>query len=183
MERKCSSNRWRKIRTTSKDTTPAQVIAVFDNLKLDQPKNKFTVGIVDDVTFTSLEVGEPVSVTSPDVKECLFFGLGADGTVGANKNSIKIIGDKTDLYAQGYFAYDSKKSGGVTRSHLRFGKKAIKSPYLIDKADFVACHNQAYVHKYNVLDGLKKNGTFLLNTIWTPRRSRRTLTRDLIRDI
>ena len=151
---------------SSKDTTPAQVIAVFDNLKLDQPKNKFTVGIVDDVTFTSLEVGEPVSVTSPDVKECLFFGLGADGTVGANKNSIKIIGDKTDLYAQGYFAYDSKKSGGVTRSHLRFGKSPIKASYLISNPSFVACSVPAYLHLYDMTSGIRKGGSFLINGVW-----------------
>ena len=151
---------------SSKDTTPAQVIAVFDNLKLDQPKNKFTVGIVDDVTFTSLEVGAPVSVTSPDVKECLFFGLGADGTVGANKNSIKIIGDKTDLYAQGYFAYDSKKSGGVTRSHLRFGKSPIKASYLISNPSFVACSVPAYLHLYDMTSGIRKGGSFLINGVW-----------------
>ena len=151
---------------SSKDTTPAHVIAVFDNLKLDQPKDRFTVGIVDDVTFTSLEVGAPVTVTGDDVKECLFFGLGADGTVGANKNSIKIIGDKTDLYAQGYFAYDSKKSGGVTRSHLRFGKSPIKASYLISNPHFVACSVPAYLHQYDMTSGIRKGGSLLVNCIW-----------------
>ena len=150
----------------SKDTTPGQIVSVFDNLKLDKPKNGFTVGINDDVTFTSLPAGEEIDVADPSTKACKFWGLGSDGTVGANKSAVKIIGDHTDLYAQAYFAYDSKKSGGITISHLRFGKKQIKSPYLINKADFVACHNQSYVNKYNVLTGLKKNGIFLLNTIW-----------------
>ncbi|PRR79374.1 Pyruvate-flavodoxin oxidoreductase [Clostridium liquoris] len=152
----------------SKDTLPGHIISVFENLKAECPKNDFTIGIDDDVTFKSLPVGEDVDTTPEGTTACKFWGLGSDGTVGANKSAIKIIGDHTDMYAQGYFAYDSKKSGGITVSHLRFGKKAIKSPYLINKADFVACHNQAYVHKYNVLDGLKKNGTFLLNCIWTP---------------
>lgn len=152
----------------SKDTVPAHLIPVFDNLKLDNPKDGFTVSIVDDVTNTSLPVGEDVDTTPAGTKACKFWGLGSDGTVGANKSAIKIIGDKTDMYAQGYFAYDSKKSGGITVSHLRFGKQPIKSPYLINKADFVACHNQSYVYKYNVLEGLKKGGSFLLNTIWTP---------------
>jgi len=152
----------------SKDTVPAHIIAVYNNLAKEEPKDGFTIGIVDDVTNTSLENGEDVDTTPEGTKACKFWGLGSDGTVGANKSAIKIIGDHTDMYAQGYFAYDSKKSGGITVSHLRFGKKAIKSPYLINKADFVACHNQSYVYKYNVLDGLKKNGKFLLNTIWTP---------------
>ena len=168
---------------SSKDTTPAQVIAVFDNLKLDQPKNKFTVGIVDDVTFTSLEVGAPVSVTSPDVKECLFFGLGADGTVGANKNSIKIIGDKTDLYAQGYFAYDSKKSGGVTRSHLRFGKSPIKASYLISNPHFVACSVPAYLHQYDMTSGIRKGGSFLINCIWTKEEAIKEIPNKVKRDL
>jgi pyruvate-ferredoxin/flavodoxin oxidoreductase len=150
----------------SKDTTPSHMVSVFENLKADKPKNAFTVAINDDVTFTSLPVGEDIDVADPSTKACKFWGLGSDGTVGANKSAIKIIGDHTDLYAQAYFAYDSKKSGGITISHLRFGKKQIKSPYLINKADFVACHNQSYVSKYNVLTGLKKNGVFLLNTIW-----------------
>ncbi|QCD51930.1 pyruvate:ferredoxin (flavodoxin) oxidoreductase [Campylobacter sp. RM16192] len=151
---------------SSKDVDPAQMIAVFENLKLDEPKNGFTVGIVDDVTFTSLEVGEKISLSDDSVKECLFYGLGADGTVGANKNSIKIIGDKTDLYAQAYFAYDSKKSGGYTRSHLRFGKNPIRSTYLVSNPHFVACSVAAYLELYEVIDGIRQNGTFLLNSIW-----------------
>ncbi|WP_072984786.1 pyruvate:ferredoxin (flavodoxin) oxidoreductase [Clostridium cavendishii] len=152
----------------SKDTVPAHIVAVYDNLKNECPKNGFTIAIVDDVTNTSLETTVDVDTTPEGTKACKFWGLGSDGTVGANKSAIKIIGDHTDMYAQGYFAYDSKKSGGITVSHLRFGKKAIKSPYLINKADFVACHNQSYVYKYNVLEGLKPNGNFLLNTLWTP---------------
>jgi pyruvate-ferredoxin/flavodoxin oxidoreductase len=151
---------------SSKDTTPAQIIAVYENLKQPEPKNGFVVGIVDDVTFKSLLVGEPVSVVADDVTECLFFGLGSDGTVGANKNSIKIIGDKTDLYAQGYFAYDSKKSGGVTRSHLRFGKTPIRSTYLVSNPHFVACSVPSYLGKYDMIDGLRENGAFLLNCVW-----------------
>ena len=151
---------------SSKDTTPAQIIAVYENAKLDTPKEGFTVGIIDDVTFLSLPVGEPVSVVAENVKECLFFGLGSDGTVGANKNSIKIIGDKTDLYAQAYFAYDSKKSGGVTRSHLRFGKDPIRSTYLINTPSFVACSTPSYLGKYDMVGGLKKGGSFLLNCVW-----------------
>lgn len=149
---------------SSKDTTPAQMIAVYDNLKLPEPKNGFTVGIVDDVTFKSLPVGENVSVTPAGTIEAKFYGLGSDGTVGANKNSIKIIGDTTDMYSQAYFAYDSKKSGGITVSHLRFGKKPIRSTYLINNADFIACHVPSYIHKYDMLRGIKKGGTFLFNT-------------------
>jgi len=152
----------------SKDTTPAQIISVYNNLKEDMPKNGFTIGIEDDVTFTSLETAEAVNTTPEGTIQCKFWGLGSDGTVGANKSAIKIIGDNTDLYAQAYFSYDSKKSGGVTISHLRFGKKPIKSTYLINEADFVSCSNQAYVHQYDMLNGLKKEGTFLLNTIWSP---------------
>ena len=152
----------------SKDTVPADIVAVYENLNKEDAKNGFTLSIVDDVTNTSLEPFGDIDTTPEGTKACKFWGLGSDGTVGANKSAIKIIGDHTDMYAQGYFAYDSKKSGGVTISHLRFGKQPIKSPYLINKADFVACHNQSYVNKYFVLDGLKKNGTFLLNTIWTP---------------
>ena len=152
----------------SKDPVPAHIAAVYENLAQDEPKNGFTIGITDDVTNTSLEVHEDIDATPEGTTACKFWGLGSDGTVGANKSAIKIIGDHTDMYAQGYFFYDSKKSGGITVSHLRFGKKPIKSPYLINKADFVACHNQAYVYKYNVLDGLKPNCSFLLNTIWTP---------------
>lgn len=146
----------------SKDTTPAQIIAVYDN----DAKEKFTIGITDDVTNLSLPVGEPVVTTPEGTINCKFWGLGADGTVGANKNSIKIIGDNTDMYAQAYFDYDSKKSGGVTMSHLRFGKKPIKSTYLIKKADFVACHNPSYVDKYNMVQELVDGGTFLLNCPW-----------------
>ncbi len=150
----------------SKDTTPGQIVAVYDNLAKDEPKDQFTIGIVDDVTHTSLETVEDVHTEPEGTIRCKFWGLGSDGTVGANKNAIKIIGDKTDLYAQGYFSYDSKKSGGVTISHLRFGKEKIQSPYLINQADFVACHNQAYVHQYDLVKGLKAGGTFLLNCLW-----------------
>ncbi|GHT00975.1 pyruvate-flavodoxin oxidoreductase [Synergistales bacterium] len=151
----------------SKDTTPSHIKTVFDNLKLYEPRDHFTVGIVDDVSDTSLPVKEHVVAAPEGTVCCKFWGLGSDGTVGANKNSIKIIGDHTEMYAQGYFAYDSKKSGGITVSHLRFGKSPIKSTYLIDSADFIACHKQEYVHQYNVLAGVKKGGTFLLNTQWT----------------
>ena len=146
----------------SKDTTPAQIVAVYDNAE----KEKFTLGIVDDVTNLSLETGAPLVTTPEGTTNCKFWGLGADGTVGANKNSIKIIGDNTDMYAQAYFDYDSKKSGGVTMSHLRFGKKPIKSTYLIHKANFVACHNPSYVNKYNMVQELVDGGTFLLNCAW-----------------
>ena len=152
----------------SKDPNPGHIAAVYANLAQATPKNGFTIGINDDVTNTSLEVTEDIDATPEGTTACKFWGLGSDGTVGANKSAIKIIGDHTDMYAQGYFFYDSKKSGGITVSHLRFGKKAIKSPYLINKADFVSCSNQSYIHKYNVLDGLKPNCNFLLNTIWTP---------------
>ena len=146
----------------SKDTTPAQIVAVYKNTE----KHQFTIGIKDDVSHLSLEEG-PALVTTPDgTINCKFWGLGADGTVGANKNSIKIIGDNTDMYAQAYFDYDSKKSGGVTMSHLRFGKKPIKSTYLIHQANFVACHNPSYVHKYNMVQELVDGGTFLLNCPW-----------------
>ncbi|MBU4482957.1 MAG: pyruvate:ferredoxin (flavodoxin) oxidoreductase [Actinobacteria bacterium] len=151
----------------SKDTTPGQIKAVFDNLKLASPKNGFTIGINDDVTHTSLEVKEEIETAPEGTIRCKFWGLGSDGTVGANKNAIKIIGDNTDLYAQGYFAYDSKKSGGLTVSHLRFGKNPIRSTYLISDADFVACHNQAYIGQYDLLKGLKDDGIFLLNCQWS----------------
>ncbi len=147
---------------SSKDTTPAQIVAVYNNTQ----KKRFTIGIVDDVTNLSLDVGAPIVTTPEGTTNCKFWGLGADGTVGANKNSIKIIGDNTDMYAQAYFDYDSKKSGGVTMSHLRFGHKKIKSTYLIRKADFVACHNPAYVRKYNMVQELVDGGTFLLNCPW-----------------
>jgi pyruvate-ferredoxin/flavodoxin oxidoreductase len=151
---------------SSKDFTPAQVIAIYENLALPEPKNHFTVGIVDDVTFTSLPLKEEIALGGAGTIEAKFYGLGADGTVGANKNSIKIIGDNTDKYCQAYFAYDSKKSGGFTCSHLRFGETPIRSTYLVTTPDFVACHVQAYLKLYDVTKGLKKNGTFLLNTIW-----------------
>lgn len=151
----------------SKDITPPDVLAVFANLDLPEPKNNFTVSIVDDVTYTSLPVTELLDTTPAGTKSCKFWGLGSDGTVGANKSAIKIIGDYTDMYAQGYFSYDSKKSGGITVSHLRFGHEPIRAPYLISFADFVAVHNQSYVDKYDVLAGLKKNGTFLLNCRWS----------------
>ncbi|MDD3776266.1 MAG: pyruvate:ferredoxin (flavodoxin) oxidoreductase [Actinomycetota bacterium] len=150
----------------SKDTTPSQIKAVFDNLKKDEPKDGFTIGINDDLTHTSLPIEDKI-VTEPEgTIMCKFWGLGSDGTVGANKNAIKIIGDNTDLFAQGYFQYDSKKSGGLTISHLRFGKHPIKSTYLIENADYIACHNQAYVEQYNLLKGLKDSGKFVLNCQW-----------------
>jgi pyruvate-ferredoxin/flavodoxin oxidoreductase len=150
----------------SKDTTPAQIIGVFENLALPTPKDHFTVGIVDDVTFTSLPLPEEVALGDKSTFEAKFYGLGADGTVGANKNSVKIIGDNTNKYCQAYFAYDSKKSGGFTCSHLRFGDAPIRSTYLVNTPNFVACHVQAYLHMYDVTRGLRDNGTFLLNTIW-----------------
>ena len=152
----------------SKDTTPSQIKRVFDELKQESPKNGFTIGINDDVTHTSLDIEDNINTTPEGTIRCKFWGLGSDGTVGANKNAIKIIGDNTEMYAQGYFSYDSKKSGGVTVSHLRFGKKPIKSTYLIDEADFISCSTQSYVDKYDLLKGLKDGGTFLLNTIWSP---------------
>ena len=150
----------------SNDTTPAQIIAVYDNLAMAEPKNHFTLGIVDDVTFTSLPVGEEVSVAPAGTFQAKFYGLGADGTVGANKNSVKIIGETTDKYCQAYFSYDSKKSGGFTCSHLRFGDTPIQSTYLVTTPNFVACHQQAYLNMYDVTRGIQKGGTFLLNTIW-----------------
>ena len=152
----------------SKDLLPGDIVAVFDNLASAEPKNNFTISITDDVTNTSLPCVAGIDVTPAGTKGCKFWGLGSDGTVGANKSAIKIIGDYTDMYAQGYFSYDSKKSGGVTVSHLRFGHTPIMAPYLIDAADFVAVHNQSYVHKYDVTAGLKKGGTFLLNCNWKP---------------
>ncbi len=151
----------------SKDFTPAMVKAVFDNLGSESPKNHFTVGIEDDVTHTSLPIGEEIDVAPAGTIQCKFWGLGADGTVGANKNAIKIVGDNTDLYAQAYFAYDAKKSGGTTVSHLRFGKELIHSPYLVKNADYIACHNPGYVDKYDLLAGIKNDGTFVLNCPWT----------------
>jgi pyruvate-ferredoxin/flavodoxin oxidoreductase len=151
---------------SSKDTTPSQIISVYENLEQSEPKNQFTLGIVDDVTFKSLPLKEEIAISSEGTFEGKFYGIGADGTVGANKNSIKIIGDTTDKYAQAYFAYDSKKSGGVTTSHLRFGDSPIRSSYLVNTPDFVACHVPSYLGKYDMLRGIKKGGTFLLNSIW-----------------
>ncbi|NLU36632.1 MAG: pyruvate:ferredoxin (flavodoxin) oxidoreductase [Clostridiales bacterium] len=151
----------------SKDTTPSQIIAVYRNLQSDEPKDRFTIGIVDDVTHTSLPESEVVDTTPEGTISCKFWGLGSDGTVGANKAAIKIIGDNTDLYAQGYFSYDSKKSGGTTVSHLRFGKKPIKSTYLVYDADYIACHNRSFLNKTDVLKGIKEGGTFVLNCPWT----------------
>jgi len=151
----------------SKDTTPSQIIAVYDNLKKDYPKDRFTIGILDDVTYTSLEEGEFIETTPFGTVSCKFWGLGSDGTVGANKSAIKIIGDNTDLYVQAYFQYDSKKSGGTTISHLRFGKKPIKSTYLVNHADYIACHNKSFIYNYDVLKGLKQGGTFVLNCPWS----------------
>ena len=158
---------------SSKDTTPAMIISVFNNLKMKEPKNHFTLGIVDDVTFTSLPLLPEVDLADKGTFQAKFYGIGSDGTVGANKNSIKIIGDSTDKYAQAYFAYDSKKSGGVTTSHLRFGDKPIRSPYLVNTPDFVACHVPAYLTKYDMFKGLKKGGTFLLNSIWDAEETKR----------
>ncbi|MDR1423219.1 MAG: pyruvate:ferredoxin (flavodoxin) oxidoreductase [Azoarcus sp.] len=170
----------------SKDTTPAQIVAVVRNMEAASPKKRFTIGIHDDVTYLSLDVTENPDTTPEGTRSCKFWGLGADGTVGANKNAIKIIGDNTDLCAQGYFSYDSKKSGGVTVSHLRFGKHRIKSTYLISQADFVACHNPSYVHKYDIVEDIKPGGVFLLNCSWRddelsarlPARMKRLLARN-----
>jgi len=152
----------------SKDTTPSQILAVFKNLKQDKPKDRFTIGIIDDVSHTSLPEEEIIDTTPEGTIRCKFWGLGSDGTVGANKSAIKIIGDNTDLYVQGYFEYDSKKSGGTTISHLRFGKQPIKSSYLVLDADYVACHNKSFIYNYDILKGLKKGGTFVLNCPWKP---------------
>jgi len=150
----------------SKDTRPSQILAVFNNMKKDDPKDRFTIGIIDDVTHTSLPEEDIAETTPEGTISCKFWGLGSDGTVGANKTAVKIIGDNTDLYVQAYFSYDSKKSGGTTVSHLRFGKKPIKSPYLVYYANYIACHNQSFVYHYDILKGLKKNGTFVLNCQW-----------------
>ena len=173
---------------SSKDTTPAQMKAVYDNMAGEQ-KNHFTVGIVDDVTHRSLDVGENISTAGGSTIECKFWGLGSDGTVGANKNSIKIIGDNTPQYVQAYFEYDSKKSGGVTKSHLRFGKEPIRSAYYVTQADFVACHKQSYIHSYDIVHEVKPGGTFLLNTLWKgeelernlPNHVKRTLARNHVK--
>jgi pyruvate-ferredoxin/flavodoxin oxidoreductase len=160
---------------SSKDTTPAMVLSVYENLKLREPKNQFTVGIVDDVTFKSLPLLPEINVCCTGTYAAKFYGLGSDGTVGANKNSIKIIGETTDKYCQAYFAYDSKKSGGITTSHLRFGDKPIRSPYLVNTPDFVACHVPSYLEKYDMLKGLVKKGTFLLNSIWDVEETKKRL--------
>ncbi len=160
---------------SSKDTTPVQIITVFENMAQKEPKNQFTVGIVDDVTFTSLPMKEEISLENKGTFEAKFYGLGSDGTVGANKNSIKIIGETTDKYCQAYFAYDSKKSGGITTSHLRFGDEPIRSSYLVNTPDFVACHVPSYLDKYDMLKGIKKGGTFLLNSIWDAEETKKRL--------
>lgn len=152
---------------SSKDTTPTQIKAVFDNLRKDEPKDNFTIGIKDDVTHTNLELEDHINTSPEGTVRCKFWGLGSDGTVGANKNAIKIIGDNTDKYAQAYFSYDSKKSGGVTVSHLRFGEQPIKSTYLIDEADYVACHNESYVDKFDMVEDLHDGGSFVLNCTWS----------------
>jgi pyruvate-ferredoxin/flavodoxin oxidoreductase len=167
----------------SKEFNPAMVMAVFENMKSENPKNHFTVGINDDLTHTSLEVGESLDVTPAGTVQCKFWGIGADGTVGANKSAIKIIGDNTDMYAQAYFAYDSKKSGGVTISHLRFGKAPIQSTYLIDTADYIACHKDNYVDIYDVLEGIKDGGTFVLNSPWTLEEMEEKLPADMRKTI
>ena len=167
----------------SKDTRPSQIIAVFNNLKKDQPKNQFTIGIADDVTHTSLPDREDVDVSSMDTIQCKFWGLGSDGTVGANKTAVKIIGDKTNMYAQGYFSYDSKKSGGTTVSYLRFGNKPIKSPYLIYNADYIACHNKSYLIHYDLLKGIKDGGTFVLNCPWSKAELDEKIPEDIKRTI
>ncbi|PIF06703.1 MAG: pyruvate:ferredoxin (flavodoxin) oxidoreductase [Draconibacterium sp.] len=159
----------------SKDTTPSQILSVYENLEMNEPKNDFTIGIVDDVTFKSLPQKEEIDITPKGTYQAKFYGLGSDGTVGANKNSIKIIGDSTDKYCQGYFQYDSKKSGGFTCSHLRFGDKQIRSTYLVTTPDFVACHVPAYINMYDVLRGLKKGGSFLLNSIWDEEETKKRL--------
>ena len=160
---------------SSKDTTPAMMMSVFENLKMKEPKNQFTIGIVDDVTFKSLPLLPEINVCCTGTYSAKFYGLGSDGTVGANKNSIKIIGDTTDKYCQAYFAYDSKKSGGITVSHLRFGDNPIRSPYLVNTPDFVACHVPAYLEKYDMLKGLLRRGTFLLNSVWDDEETKKRL--------
>jgi len=167
----------------SKEFTPSMAKAVFDNLKMKEPKNNFTVGIIDDVTYTSLPIKEEIDATPEGLVQCKFWGLGGDGTVGANKDAIKIIGDNTDMHAQGYFAYDAKKSAGVTVSHLRFGKAPIKSTYLITNADYIACHNPSYVYKYDLLEGINQGGTFVLNAPWTLEEMQKCLPNSLKKTI
>jgi pyruvate-ferredoxin/flavodoxin oxidoreductase len=166
---------------SSKDTTPGMIFSVYDNLSLNEPKNRFTVGIIDDVTYTSLPMRDIQCVCEEGIYEAKFYGIGSDGTVGANKNSIKIIADNTDKYVQAYFAYDSKKSGGVTISHLRFGDRVLRSPYLVCNPDFVACHVPAYLDKYDMLKGLKRGGTFLLNSIWDVEETKKHLPNNIKR--
>jgi len=168
---------------SSKDVIPADIVSVFDNMFADAPKRFFTLGIEDDVTNLSLKRAEGVSITAEGLTGCKFWGFGSDGTVGANKSAIKIIGDYTDMYAQAYFDYDSKKSGGVTMSHLRFGKTPINKPYLVTEPEFIACHRQSYVHEYDLLRGIKKGGTFLLNCTWTPEELEEKLPAKLRRTI
>lgn len=160
---------------SSKDTTPAQIKAVFDHLLCEQPAGEFTVGIEDDVTGLSIPVDESFRIRNEGTKACKFWGLGSDGTVGANKNSIKIIGGSTEMYAQGYFEYDTKKSFGITKSHLRFGNTPILSTYLVKEADFIACHNQSFLEKYDIVSELKDGGVFLLNSRWSPEEANRSL--------
>ncbi len=167
----------------SKDTTPSDIKAVYDNLEQQNPKNQFTIGIDDDVTHTSLPANEKINAEPKSSIRCKFWGLGSDGTVGANKQAIKIIGDHTEKYAQGYFAYDSKKSGGVTMSHLRFGDEPIKSAYLINEADYIACHNQSYVNQYDLLKGIKKGGIFVLNCLWDEKELEEHLPAEIKRQI
>ena len=167
----------------SKDTTPTEIKAVIENMISSNPKNLFTVGIDDDVTHTSLPITEPLKIAREGLVRCKFWGFGSDGTVGANKQATKIIGEHTDLYAQAYFDYDSKKSGGLTMSHLRFGKEPIKAPYLVDEADYIACHNQSYMHQYPILAGLKKGGTFVLNCMWDEQGLEENLSADVKRYI
>ncbi len=168
---------------SSKDTTPAQIKAVYDNLLLSEPKNHFTIGIVDDVTHLSLPVGPALGCEPEGTISCKFWGLGSDGTVGANKNSIKIIGDTTDMYCQAYFEYDTKKSFGITKSHLRFGKKPISSTYYVSNADFVACHNQTYLTKYDIISELKPHGSFLLNCEWSEDELEQKIPGDILKYI
>ena len=168
---------------SSKDTTPAQIKAVYDNLLLDEPKNHFTIGIVDDVTNLSLPMGPALNCEPEGTISCKFWGLGSDGTVGANKNSIKIIGETTDMYCQAYFEYDTKKSFGITKSHLRFGKKPISSTYYVSHADFVACHNQTYLTKYDIISELKPHGSFLLNCEWSEEELEQKMPGDILKYI
>ena len=167
----------------SKDTTPAQIVAVFENLKRESPQDRFTIGIVDDVSESSLPVGEPIDITPEGTIGCKFWGLGSDGTVGANQGAIRIIGENTDLYAQAYFFYDSKKSGGTTVSHLRFGSKPIRAPYLVDQPDYIACHNKAFVNNYDLLKGIKPDGIFVLNCPWEGKELEENLPAHLKRSI